>query len=430
MMDETEFRRLLILGLGRAILYSREHDVSEFKDLILDACIKCYAIDPQSEGTRADFMFDLVSELTDRDYFRQEVLNSLSKCGDDWHAKQRFRFAALLAKSGNEQAKRLMYENFSPGPNKGDGIAIEFMNLDGMEGFLFAVQKMGHLLSGKPKHVDLGWLMSVATECLGEQEAWEGLRNKAAKNKFVQVYLSEVERYNAKTEHLPGINKIRGESYDQLKTRLPMKWTGGLGFWGKRASDDDLLLAAYGLKNATDVEMQRSHLAIFSRRNFPLHSTTLFQFAGSSNEQIQWAALNALAQITDPAVRTLAIDLVQTKARWRGLAISLLGMNFQPGDHEIVLDWFEAEEDLETLHTESRGLLAFWKANPSEELHNRMLLSLYEKCPCSFCRENAVSTLLERNALPEHIRAECVWDANEDIRELVNADELKSEPPQ
>jgi hypothetical protein len=430
MMDETEFRRLLILGLGRAILYTREHDVCAFRGMILDACVNCYAIDPQSEGTRADFMLDLVKGLPDFDFYRDGVLNALPNSGDDWHAKQRFRFAALLAKSGDEQAKRLMYENFSPGPNNGDGIAIEFMNLDGMEGFIFAVEKMGQLLSDNPKNVDLGWLMSVATECLGEQEAWDALRNEAARNQFVQVYLSAVERFDSEAGHTSGPNSIKSESYNQLKTRLPMKWIGSLGFWGKHASDAELLLAAQGLIIATDEEMQRSHLAIFRHRSFPLDHNILFRFAGSSNEQIQWDALNALSQITDPAVRTLAVKLVQTGSKCRKFAIHLLKLNLQPGDHEIVLDWFEAEEDMETLHTESRGLIAFWSANPSEELHNRMLLSLYEKCPCSFCRENAVSTLLERNALPEHIRAECVWDANEDIRELINADELKSKPPQ
>jgi len=429
-MDETEFRRLLILGLGRAILFARENDVGVFRELILDACIHCHAIDPQIEGTRADFMFDLVNELPGRNHFRQAVLNSLSKCDDDWHAKQRFRFAARLAKSGDEQAKRLMYESFHPGPNMGEAIAIEFMNLDGIAGFLFAVEKIGKLLSGEPKNVDFGWLMSSATEYLGEQNTFDCLREEAKQNPLVQVYLKAVETSDTKSNQPSFSSWLKGASYEQLKTKLPIKWPVGLGFWGKRASEEDILRAAQGLVAATELEMQRSHLAIFRQRSFPLDLSILVQFAGSPNEQVQWAALSALTQISDPAVRALAIDLVRTKARWRELAINLLRPNYQPGDHEIILDWFEAEEDMETLHTFSRGLLAFWSANPSEELHNRMLLSLYEKCPCSYCREDAVSVLLERNALPEHIRAECAWDANEDIRDLIRADELKSVSPE
>jgi hypothetical protein len=429
-MDENEFRRLLHLGLGRAILYAREHDVRAFRSLILDACINCYAIDPQSEGTRADFMLDLVNLLPDHEFFREGILNSLANCGDDWHAKQRFRFAACLAQKGDEQAKLLMYESFVPGAKMGDGIAIDFMNLDGMDGFLFAVEKLGRLLSENPKHVDLGWLMSVATDSLGEQAAWDGLRESAARNPFVQVYLSAVERFETKNNRTSDKNSIIGASYDQLLDKLPMKWPARLGFWGESAADDDLQRAAQGLISAAEAEMQRSHLAIFGRRRFPLDHRILFEFATSSNEQIQWAALKALSKISDPAVRNLSFDLVQKRAKLRALAIGLLDQNFQSGDHKIVLNWFETEENLETLHTESLGIFAFWRAHPCEDLHNRMLLDLYEKCPCSFCREGAVSSLLERNALPMHIRAECAWDANSDIRELVKANEGQIESPQ
>ncbi|MGA3373305.1 MAG: hypothetical protein ABSC48_16235 [Terracidiphilus sp.] len=419
-MDESEFRRLLQLGLGRAILYARDHDVRALRDLILDACLNCYAIDPQSEGTRADFMLDLVSTLPDSDFYQNGVLDALPQCGDDWHAKQRFRFASCMAQNGDERAKRLMYESFVPGPSKGEAIAIDFLNLDGMAGFLFAVGKIGELLLANPNGVDLGWLMSVATENLGEKEVWDSLRNEAARNPLVQAYLSAVEDSVAKIQRATNTNSIKSLTYEQLKTRLPIRMGIYLRIWGKQATDDDLLQAAHGLKTATDAEMQRSHLTIFWERRFPLDCGILFELASSSNERIQWAALKALAMIADPAVRSLAFDLVQTHAKWRELAIGLLSRNFQTGDHEIVLNWFETEEDLETLHSESRDLLAFWRVHPSEELYNRMLLDLYEKCPCSFCRRNIVSSLLERNALPRDLRAECEWDANFEIREMVS----------
>jgi hypothetical protein len=44
---------------------------------------------------------------------------------------------------------------------------------------------------------------------------------------------------------------------------------------------------------------------------------------------------------------------------------------------------------------------------------------MYEKDPCSFCREHAVKRLIELDALTEQMRAECAYDANIDIRNLV-----------
>jgi len=90
-------------------LRAREHDVRPFRDLILDACLNCYAIDPQGEGTRADYMFELVSLLPDKEFYWDAVLNALADSGDDWHAKQRFRFVNLLAIGGDERAKRHVF---------------------------------------------------------------------------------------------------------------------------------------------------------------------------------------------------------------------------------------------------------------------------------------------------------------------------------
>jgi hypothetical protein len=68
-MDENESRRLLHLGSERAIIYAKEHDVRNFRDVILDACLHCYAYDPQCEGTRADYMLELVNLMPDKEFF-------------------------------------------------------------------------------------------------------------------------------------------------------------------------------------------------------------------------------------------------------------------------------------------------------------------------------------------------------------------------
>jgi hypothetical protein len=88
--------------------------------------------------------------------------------------------------------------------------------------------------------------------------------------------------------------------------------------------------------------------------------------------------------------------------------------------HEIALSWFEAEEDRETLGGFGMGLKDLWKRYPDERTEVLMLRTLYEKGPCSHCREEAVRRLIERHALTEEMRAECFYDSNYDIRELVN----------
>jgi hypothetical protein len=76
-MDEDEFRRLLQLGHGRAILYARDQGVEAFRNVILDACLHCRAYDAQIEGTRASYMLDLLDLMPGKESYYDEVLNAL-----------------------------------------------------------------------------------------------------------------------------------------------------------------------------------------------------------------------------------------------------------------------------------------------------------------------------------------------------------------
>ena len=65
------------------------------------------------------------------------------------------------------------------------------------------------------------------------------------------------------------------------------------------------------------------------------------------------------------------------------------------------------------------GLREFWKQHPDEDTEVRMQQLMYEKAPCSHCREVVVKRLIELRGLTEQMRAECAYDANDDIRDLV-----------
>jgi hypothetical protein len=419
-MDEDQFRHLLQIGHGRAILYARNHDVQDFRKLILDACLHCHAYDPQMEGTRASYMLDLLDLMPDKEFYYDEVLKALPGSGDDWDAAQKFHFAACLALDGNERAKRVMYESYNPGPKKGEAIAIDFLQMDGVKGLLFASEKIGALLMTTTEKVDFGWLLSVAKETFGEQESRGILRKAGAENPLIETYrLAEEASRNRLDDSLRKSAEMINATYEQVKPKLSEMTSGWITSWGQRASNADLDQAARGLAAAQDPKEQFAHLSIFARRLFPLDIQILLNLVDQEQERVGLAALRALTQITHPAVRQLAFRLVETRAKWRGQAIELLARNFRPGDHAIALRWFETEEDLETLHSLGMDLKDLWERHPDEETEVPMLLTLYERGPCSFCRERTVRRLIERRALTEELRLECSYDANGDICDLV-----------
>ena len=56
-----------------------------------------------------------------------------------------------------------------------------------------------------------------------------------------------------------------------------------------------------------------------------------------------------------------------------------------------------------------------------------MLYSSYERGTCSFCREFVVKRLIELDSLSDSLRAECAYDAREEIRELVGAGSYRND---
>jgi hypothetical protein len=428
-MDEDQFRHLLQLGHGRAILYARDHSVEGFRSVILDACLHCRAYDAQMEGTRASYMLDLLDLIPGKEFYYDEVLKALPGSGDDWDAAQRFHFAACLALDGNDRAKRVMYESYNPGPQKGEAIAIEFLQMDGIDGLLFAIEKIGALLTATTEKVDLGWLLSVARETLGEQETRDILQKAGIENPRIETYrlAEEASRIRSSERSRNSAEMIKA-AYEQVKPKLSEMTCGWITSWGERASNSDLNQAALGLVAARDSKEQFAHLCIFGRRLFPLDIQVLLNLVDQDRERVGLVALRALSQITHPAVRQLAFRLVETRAKWRGQAIELLARNFSPGDHVSALRWFETEEDLETLHSFGMDFKELWERYPDEETEVPMLLALYERDPCSFCRERTVHRLMERGALTDELRLECSFDANSDIRDLVKGSLTR--PPQ
>lgn len=420
-MERIEFQKSLRLGLGRAIIYAQGHDLREFRNLILDACLHCYSYDVQIEGTRASYMYDLVGCLPDKDFYYDAVLKSLPGSGDDVDAVQRFHLAACLAFDGSDESRQAMYESYVPGPDTGEQIGIDFLKLDGIKGLLFVAEKIGALLSGRPDEVDVGWLIDRSLEICGEPETWDALREAGGTNPDVERYrraaVAMVERWTGEPAQRPDFTLLR---YEQLSGELMARKRYLLPKWGERASDEELEKAARGLIAATDPKQQFAHLRIFAQRCFPCDVHTLLDLVGVEQDRVGWAAVKALANVGDPAVRDLAFRLVEGRAKWRGEAIALLARSYEEGDHKIILGWFQEEEDPEALHSMGMELIDFWEAHPDDSTQVSMLRSLYERGPCSFCREGAVNRLLERGALPDELRAECTWDANDDIRSLVN----------
>jgi hypothetical protein len=115
----------------------------------------------------------------------------------------------------------------------------------------------------------------------------------------------------------------------------------------------------------------------------------------------------------------LAFDLVSNGSEGRQEAIAMLDSNFESGDHATAMAWFGQETDRFVLHRMGIDLRHLWEDHPEPLSEVRMLTSLYERGPCSSCREFLLARLIELGAFTVAMRVECAWDANDGIRVLV-----------
>ena len=270
-----------------------------------------------------------------------------------------------------------------------------------------------------PEERDHEYLLSKSFEICGEQATWDALREAGATNPRIEAFRSAAWEGHHRPFGEPGQHtKVATLRYEQLLNE-PMNKPFQFRRWGEQASDEELLLAASGLIAATDSKQKLAHLQIFAQRWFPLDVNALLALVDVEEDRVGLAAVRALTQIEDPSVRSLAFRLMETCSSHRGNAIDLIERNFEPGDHQRVMRWFLDEQDRHQRHGLGLDLRHFWESHPDAETEISMLLSLYEKGPCSFCRETAIEDLIKRNALPDAIRAECHWDASFEIRDLV-----------
>ncbi len=282
-------------------------------------------------------MLELVNLLPDRQFYCDEVLNSLPHSGDDWDAVQRFHFATYMAFDGDERAKRVAYQSFDPGPKKGEAIAIDFLRMDGVKGLIFAAAKIGALLMSNPEEVDEGWLWSQAVEICGEDKASAALSEAGSSDARVEAYrraaAASTQRGSSNSKEITGL------SYEDLRPRMPGLRGFRLSSWGKQASAEDFERAARGLAATTISEDQIQHLRIFSRRKFPLDPALLLSLSSSDNADVAYAAAVALSNIRHPSVRAEAFRLASNRLAGHEWAITMLDQNWEPNDHEIVLNW-------------------------------------------------------------------------------------------
>lgn len=113
-----QFKSAIKRGTGRAQLILQAHPKLNVSKAIIKAALHNHSYDNQAEGSRADYVFELIQLSKHQTKIRRAVLKALAREKKDyWALDQLFELAALYAKRGDEAARKAMYKRFYKKPS-------------------------------------------------------------------------------------------------------------------------------------------------------------------------------------------------------------------------------------------------------------------------------------------------------------------------
>lgn len=405
-------------GTGGAFLIMRQHPESLFAKDIYKACLNNPDFDPQCSGSRAQYLFELIEMLENKEAVKSKLIKKFNDSKKDtlsW--QQLFDLMKLFAQSGNQLAKEAVYRKFQYFAYRGESSLgdREIVDLDGLQGLLFVATEKGKWFSAHPEDWDHDCFIDCVQEKFPNTDVWKLLCAQARKNKYIKSYVDVIKKYR-----LRQVKRQENFSYEEITDLLKKNKGVAIGIWAKTAKREDLIRIAEDLISEKDEKLIRLRLRAFTITRFPLNYQLLFQFLDSKDKRTQSLALRALSLFKSEELRNMALMNLR-KGKFLSNYLEILARNYQPKDavliEEIILS---TDNDVEFHDMGGVSIKELYLKNkPNKKGIQKVLLDFYERGYCALCREVIIEKMIQYKLLPKYVQEEAMWDCNLDIRSLV-----------
>jgi hypothetical protein len=224
-VNVIEFERLVHIGLVRAVLYLQSHSAAMYHDVILHACLQASPYDPQSEGPRGEYLYDLIASTGDGGFYRDQVLAALAtgSTEDNWNETWYFDLARVFAHNGDKHAREVMYTRFLQNITAEDATGAEsLIELDGIDGFLYVANVLGEALLSDPDiWGDTQYLFRVLEDRHGEAQTGALLDEARIRNPRIEAFIrARHARHRRKGSLANWTKAVVGLSYSEIRNRI------------------------------------------------------------------------------------------------------------------------------------------------------------------------------------------------------------------
>ncbi len=226
-VDVGEFARILGIGLGRAVLLLSRHPADPYRDAILHACLHNTAYDPQVEGSRSEYILDIVGLTGDEGWYRERILEAvgaLSPDSDYRDIEHLLDLTAQLARRGDADTREVLYRHFLASTAAGnDTGARQIVEVDGLEGFLFVADRLVAVAEEESEVEDF-WegddMLRLVEDRLGQEPTAAAVDRAAAENPRVAEYAAAIRAYRTWDAERKGASSQPDIDYRELSVSL------------------------------------------------------------------------------------------------------------------------------------------------------------------------------------------------------------------
>jgi hypothetical protein len=406
---------------------------------VLAACLHDQAYDPQCEASRAAWLLSMFDGSSEYPAFSCAIVDALEQESNTWDSQQLCELAALMAKRGDRKARealrrRALQQAATAGSDPWVG-AEQLLELDGVGAATELARRYGHRLkqdaeSNPPVLDDLTQDREVL------QHSEEVLQELAGADAEIAAYLAywrqdRADRARHQTDASTKTQEeLREARRERTRMELPVEkilrdaseetgsFPGRYMRFGQVATPEELAVVLRKLEQEAADGVCLRLLWVFRRVALPYVPQEIWRLANSTNREVRSAALEALAQLCDQRVG----ELGRTRLRSHDFTeddssvLDLFIRNYLPGDEDLIVAALQGlTPSAENAHSLGWSILDITENNTSASLLP-LLDWAYEINPCSNCRLRTLKLLRGRGRIHQGIFEECLFDADEDVR--------------
>lgn len=420
MTVRQRFKNAIKRGTGETHLLMKDNPKIDFSRDIIKAALTNLSYDNQSEGSRADYVFELIELSNQKEKIRQAILKALStERQDTWTLDQLFDLAAKFAKQGDNEAKKAIYKRYYKKTIQGSEWVGQdaILEIDGLEGLRHIAETKGKVILKDPEEWEDSWTVDYFQEQNPSIKVYQELEKISESNKYIKTYLDTIKKHKAKFQkrERPKYNYEIVTEKINSKAIVPLPPVGA-----KELSKTDIKKLADDFLNETDRLKLEKYMRVFDRVKYPYNYQPLLKLAKSKNkkeDRLVEYATGALKFFTGADIREFAIEKLK-KVKIPSDYLDLLVSNYKKGDFKLLTEIVGRCKNEHDIHTIVYGYINIYQANKTKEC-KEPLEAIYDKLTCGIHRADIIKILIENKVLSTRLKNEIKYDSYEEIRKLV-----------